>query len=359
MKLLDRWLGDILLTLHAWFHQRHAQRPVQIQRILLIKLVAMGDLILITPLVKTLRNAYPSAKVDLLTTPRVRPIVENTPLYNQIFYLSFGLDFLFSLLQNFRKLRCQQYDIVIDLEFYYRLTTLLSLAIRPAYFMGFDLQKKRSQVMDLSVPYPEDLHVSDAFLEMAKALGISTLVTTLESLTVSSEDMAIAQKVRPSNDYILIHFGTSSRAQSRRWDCQKWTQLIQQLSANWQIVLIGGHEETLLLPNITLPQKNVTTLIGRLSIPQTAALMKTAKLYIGLDTGPTHLACAMGVPVLALYGPNTPVRWGPKYAHVIYKQWTCSPCTRQHEGIVSSCKDNQCMQQITVEEVVKQIHDLL
>lgn len=359
MKLLDRWLGDILLGAHAWFHRRHARRPARVQRILLIKLVAMGDLILITPLVRTLRKAWPSAEIDLLTTPRVRPIVENMPLYHQIVYQSFGLDFVFSLMRNLGVLRRRKYDIVLDLEFYYRITTLLSLLIRPKFLAGFDLQKTRSRVMDLAIPYPEHLHVADAFLQIAKALDIRELDDTLEPLTISAVDTSLARKMVNSEEYILMHIGTSERARSRRWDCQKWSHLIQELSNKWRIILIGGEQEALLLSHILLPDRNVTSLIGQLTLPQTAALMKTAKLYIGLDTGPTHLASAMGTPVVALYGPNTPLRWGPKNAHIIYKQQECSPCTRQHEGIVSSCSDNRCMQDITVEEVLAKIHELL
>ena len=354
LKRLDRWVGDILLGLLGVFKYSKNALPKAVKKILVIKLIAMGDLIVITPLIRTLKQAYPDATIDLLATPRVAPIVDNMTLYRRVFYWSFGLDFVGSFIKNLWSLRQERYDLVFDLEFYYRLTTLLAVALRPRYLMGFDLQPSRTRLFDSAVAYDEQVHVADAFLNMAKALGIKQLDTTLEPLQTPDIDLQLA-------DFIMIHVGTSPRATSRRWNPVYWSDLISRLSETHLIVLVGGQEESDIMKAIILPNHNVRNLIGQLNIPQTAALMKRASLYVGLDTGPTHLAAAMGTPVVAMYGPNTPDRWGPytQNARILYKPNSCSPCTRQYEGVVSSCRDNQCMMAISVDDVMNAIHSLI
>lgn len=361
LKLVDRLLGDLLLSILGVFKSKKRTCPSPIKKILVIKLIAMGDLIVITPLVRTLRQAYPEATIDLLAAPRVRPIVENMRLYHRVHYLSFGFDFLWSVFLNIFKLHREHYDMVIDLEFYYRLTTILATLIRPKYLLGLDLQPTRTHIFDLAVAYDENIHVADAYLNIAKAIDISELDKNLEPLHIKESDKQSALQRFPSKDFFLVHIGTSARAVSRRWTFDQWSSLISRLSETNTVVLIGGDEETDIARSILLPRHNVTNLIGQLTLTQTAALMEGARLYIGLDTGPTHLAAAMGTPVVALYGPNTPVRWGPysSKARVLYKPNSCSPCTRQYEGVVSTCRDNQCMKAIRVDEVLEAVDSLL
>jgi ADP-heptose:LPS heptosyltransferase len=361
MKLIDRYIGDALLRFFALWKKSTKPLPRPIKKILIIKLIAMGDLIVITPLVRTLKQAYPDAQIDLVAATRVKPIVENTTLYNHVYYLSFGFDFLWSFIRNVSLFRKENYDLILDLEFYYRLTTLLARLSRPQYLLGFDLQTTRTKVFDSAIAYDPDVHVSDAYLNLATSLQIKHLDRTLEPLTINKRDQDIADHIVTDPEFIMVHIGTSARAISRRWDSTNWAKLFAVMTETTQVVLIGGSEEADLVKNISLPHRNLLNLINQLNIPQTAALMKRAKLYIGLDTGPTHLAAAMGVPIVAMYGPNTPLRWGPytQNASIIYKPSACSPCTRQYEGVVSSCKDNHCMTGIRVEEVLVEVRKYL
>ena len=222
LKKIDRYLGDLALSIVRFFKPVKRPLPKVVKKILLIKLIAMGDLIIITPLVRTLRQAYPEASIDLLAAPRVRPIVENMSLYRRVHYLSFGLDFILSFINNILVLRREHYDMVIDLEFYYRLTTLMAHVSGPKCIIGFDLQPSRSNVFDVAVPYDADVHVADAYLNIARSLGITDIDTTLEPLRIKDSDSSLVAHQVPFEDFMMVHVGTSARAVSRRWATNNW-----------------------------------------------------------------------------------------------------------------------------------------
>ncbi len=354
MKVIDKIIGSFLLFLCSLFKKKSVQ-PKVVNNILIIKLIAMGDMLVIGPLVKTVRDAYPQAAIHLLTTKRVKSVVENMSLYEQVHYLDFNWKFPFSFFANIRNLIKINFDLVLELEFYYRLTTLLACLIKPKFVLGFDLQKVRSNVFDKLVGFREDLHIVEAYLEFAKALGLKNIAQELVPLQSSQPDrLKVDSNFPAQKEYVLLQVGTSLRAKSRRWEVSKWQELIGLLAKEHKIVLVGSKEEEEILSEISLPKSNIIDAVNLLSITQLAYLMQKSKLFIGLDTGTTHLAAAMGTPIVALYGPNTPDRWGPfsSNASVIYKKTFCSPCTRQHQGVVSNCQENKCMQQITVPEVI-------
>ena len=97
------------------------------------------------------------------------------------------------------------------------------------------------------------------------------------------------------------------------------------------------------------------------TLGQLPFLIKNCRAFLTNDTGPMHIAAAMNVPTVALFGPNTPFRYGPVgNGHVvIYKKLECSPCIIAHEGKVPYCKDNKCMQAISVDEAWHALESVL
>lgn len=369
LKLIDRILGDFFI--YFFPPAKKIPQPTKINRILIIKLVAMGDLIVISPLLQTLQQHYPTAKIDLLTTPRVKSVVEHQNLYNKIYYLKFNLKFIKSFVKNWQLLKKQKYDLVLDLEFYYRITSIFTYLIKPNYCLGWSSFPMRSKIYNQTIKYNQEIHVAETFLDFASILKIVKKIELLKPITYSIYDknhVNILLKNIP-RDFILIHIGTSNRAKSRRWTNKNWTKIFNELVNErndpsitpQNIVLTGGTIEGKLLKKIILPTKNTFNLIGKTNIPQLAYLMTKAKLFIGLDTGPTHIAAAMGITTIGLYGPNSPKRWGPYSinSQVIYHELSCSECTRQFAGQVSKCKNNICLQIITVNEVIEKIHKII
>jgi heptosyltransferase-2 len=179
---------------------------------------------------------------------------------------------------------------------------------------------------------------------------------------IFAEEILIKYKTHYKN--IVIGFGPSGgRSVLKQWPLDNFIELGRWLQETYKvtIVIIGGPGERLLGQEIEsgldLP---VINLVGRTTLRQMGALFQHCHLFVGNDTGPTHIAAAVGVPVIALFGSSCPHRFGPwGDGHlVIWSRIPCSPCLQQgHPDRCGSCSFEQpyCMMDITVEQVKKAV----
>lgn len=360
MKLVDAIFGDLVVIFLRFFKKKVCYKVDSPKKVLFINLVAMGDLIMMAPLASSTKKSY-GCRVDLLTNRRTAPLVEAQGLYDKIYYLDFDFLFLFRVIKLIHDLRKEKYDVIFETEFYYRITAIIGFLAKPLSLIGFNLGM-RSILFDERVIYDANINVSKAYMNLAISQKKFQADYSPLPLRYSEQDKCFVDNlVFHQKNLFIIHFGTSKRAVSRRWEDGKWCELFNKLDEKYTIVLVGGEEEKIILDRLLVQRTDVINLIGKLNLRQLFYLCTKSVAYIGLDTGPTHLAASAGVPLVALYGPNTPVTWGPnsnsKYK-VIYKPVACSPCTRQYQGIVSNCKDNKCMRNITVKEVLDAINQI-
>ncbi|MFA5927986.1 MAG: glycosyltransferase family 9 protein [Candidatus Margulisiibacteriota bacterium] len=372
-KLLDKYLGTFLCYgLAGWqmlTPNKKQHDPRKSKRILIEKLIAIGDVIVALPTIHSIRLSFPDAYIVLLVTPRVKAVVEGNPDVNEIIYYDvFGQDKgLRGFLRAARNIRKKKFDLVLELTHYHRIVSLLTFWSGIKQRAGFAIAGQgRNKLLTIPVRYDIQKHEVEAFLDVAKAVGAETIVPELQPIPFSHYDQIsvdkLAQEIGVGPEMVLLQPGTSGIALSRRWENSKWAAV-----ANWlnqqkkQVVFCGSNEEEPLFQEIRKQLDfEPLSVIGKLSLKQLACFVQKAKLYIGLDTGTTHLAAAMGTRVLALYGPNTPFKWGPygRQHRVIYKGLACSPCTKQYLGQVSKCQDNKCMQIILAEEVIKALQEV-
>lgn len=370
LKFIDAAIGTPLCHLLGFFSGDSTTvsppDPATVKKILTIKTVAIGDLVVALPTFKALREAYPQAKIVLLTTPRVREVVDGCPFLDEIIYFDItGRDRgLGGWLRLLRKLRAANFDLVIDMEHYYRFTTLLAYLSRAPVRVGFDLPRQgRQRLFTVRVPYPIDKHEVEAFLELAGAVGGRVEKPRLVEVAVSSDDRRIVDDWLTEHDIkakdltVGIHAGTSPVALARRWPPERFAALADTLVERWsaRIIFTGAPEDRDLIDVIRgqMRQRALST-AGDFTLKQFAELSRRFDLFISLDTGPMHIAAAMGAKVIGLFGPNTPVKWGP-YGDgnsVIYKGFECSPCTKQYLGQVSDCAKGDCMSAISLQDVV-------
>jgi heptosyltransferase-2 len=370
-KLLDKTLGTLLCYLlapWAWLQSRF-QKPLHSpQKILVEKLVAVGDVLLVLPTLRALRRRFPDATIVMLTTPRVRDVIEGCPDIDDILYYDLygkekGLPGFFSMV---RRIRERHFDLVLELTHYHRIVSLVTFTAGIPHRAGFALPGQgRNRLLTIPVLYDTKQHEVETFLDVARAVGATETNPSLVPIAVSEDDKRVVRELLaahsiPAKSLILIQPGTSAIALSRRWGNDKWASVANGLHSEFSSLMLafcGGPDEVDIFKAIE-PQLQFQPLnfIGRLTLKQLAWLMTEAVLYIGLDTGTTHLAAAMGTTVLALYGPNTPAKWGPygTQHHVIYKALPCSPCTKQYLGQVSTCQNNICMQTINTEDVLSE-----
>lgn len=376
LKRIDKIVGTpicILLGMMDKLLFRKNSFPPNPKKILVIKFIAIGDAVVTLPTLRALKKSFPKSHLAILVTPRVREVVEGCPYLDEIMYYDIlgGDRGIKGLLKIIRQIRERKFDLIIELEQYYRITTLISYFAGVKNRVGFDLPGQgRRGLYTMLVPYLTDKHEVEAFLETAKQMGADTSEKELVEIWISREDREYVRKFLmeagiTEKDFLIgIHPGSSTSATSRRWAPEKFGNLADWLIKEYdaKVVFTGAPSEVKLINEILgFMTTNPAVAAGKTNLKQTAEIAKRCKLFISVDTGPLHIAAAMKTKVIGLFGPNTPLKWGPYGdGHItIYKALACSPCTKQYLGQVSNCEDPICMKNITVEDVQAAVLQML
>lgn len=328
------------------------------RNILVIDLAFIGDVLLATPVMRALKEAYPGSKLTVMTVPvtagitRLIPYVDEVIVYDKHgkqkgFFGMFGMADV---------LKPYKFDLAVCMNFAVRGAVVACLAGIPNR-LGYDAQHAGWFLTMKASSRREGIkHETLNHLEVLKPLGITTKDTSLE-LELSAELREKYNKTReklgiPESDYLAIcplgsyekkNFSQATAAHlARHWH-----------EAGRRVYLIGSFDEGEALEKIAkmagLPYMQV--LAGALSLPELAVFLKRADKLVTVDTGPLHIAQAVGCPVVAVFGPTDPVVWGPRGEDdkILYRNPGCSPCWGK--GV---CKEkNLCMGNVTALEIIK------
>lgn len=373
-KSVDRTLGALAnRALAMSTRMTRFLRPVRevddVKTILLVKLWGMGNLVLLYPVFTRIREAYPDARIVLLTLECNRSLGERHPAIDEVVPLRIdswrGMAFGFPGLV--ASLRRRRPDLVLDFEQFCHLSGILAQLSGGAQRIGFRPQgMARGVAYHVGVEYREDRHMGEIFTDIARAAGVRRFRYRLEAVPVTDEEERAADaRVGTADEDIrrvLIHAGSGDNFPGRRWPADSYVEVAERLldrDARIRILLSGVASEARLVESIRakLPEDRTVDLAGRTTLGELAAILARCRLVLSNDTGPVHLAGAMAVPVFGFYGPNTPVLYGPlgEQAHAFYLGLPCSPCITNANGKTSSCRMPVCMRQITVDDVVARI----
>jgi heptosyltransferase-2 len=379
LRFVDRSFGKLLVrAMVAYDRVRTAlgggRRPARDtaagagpRNILVIKLVGLGDTVLmLTPLAR-LRREFPEARITALVTPLSVGVLSAQPSVDEtVVYDVFGEDRgLAGLARIVRLLRARDFDCVMDFEQHFQMTSVVAYMTGAPVRIGFFYTgSPRKGLFTGPVFLNPDGHMVDAYMSLLCPLGIdSARVEELEPIAVPEEnekavDAWLAEQgIGGARPLVGIHSGSGIRAPVRRWGGEKFAEIIRRLRRDRgaTIVLTGGRDERERVSEIMglAGVDGVHNASGELSILETAGLMRRCDLFISNDTGPLHMAAAMGTPTIGLFGPNSPTRYAPVGRHniSIFKNVHCSPCIQIHRGRIDDCSDGICVKQITTDEV--------
>jgi lipopolysaccharide heptosyltransferase II len=377
MRLLDRHLGSLLCGCFSLVNrlQRRGQgqpeEPLRLQKILVMKYFGMGSLILASPMVRALRQRYPHARVDLLTIEQNRVVSEILPIFDQIYTVDTRslLSVPRSVFRALRRVRREKYDVVIDAEFFSRLSSLVSYFVRARYSAGFHLAEIwRGNFLTHPVHFNYYRHAIVTFMALAKSLGVESADYRLEPLVVSNEiEKTVRGKLQkmgvlPRQRLVCVNVNTGPLSPERRWPEGNFAKLIKLVLSEFPevvILLIGAPSDLPLVTKMDAlvgseDQGRVLNVAGKFSLPELCALLQMSKLLITNDSGPLHLAEALATPTVSFFGPETPQLYGPTGDNqvVFYKGIYCSPCLNVHNQKKAPCKGNNvCMKLISPDEV--------
>ncbi len=346
------WTGGILLHLLRRNSAGRIPAPGDVRRILVIRPGGMGDMILLQPLLKSLRKHYPASDIDVVCEKRNRdiPVLAGDGV-RLLLYDAHPL-------LTFARLLREPYGITIDTEQFHFFSAVMALLSRAPMRIGFKINPGRNQIYTHLVNYDLEGYEAGEFMRLLRPLGIQDEAVVPGCLTAPMEplpaDMAGVARM------ILIHAGTTNRY--KRWDAGKWAEVARrisdlksQISDGVTIGIIGGREDAAVARDIAAQSAlgaRVMVMAGRLTLRQTAALIGRAELFIGGDSGLAHLAVALGTPTVVLFGPSDHKKWGVETFRnvVVRKALACSPCFIF--GYHKFCHSIACMSEITVDDVM-------
>lgn len=341
----------------------------QINKILVTRFQSMGDMIVFIPALRTLRGGFPQAHISVLAVEKTGiEVLEQCPYIDEIIAKDSGQSFL-KWLKFLKRLRGRKFDLFISSAGEDNLARV-GFYIGAKYIVGF---KKRIRCLEeheetckflqtVSLEYNENKHEVEQNVAIPHAIGIEANDAKLEFWTTDAEDEYVKDllwnKLKISRRKILIGIHPGSKRLSRCWLPERFAKLADLLTKkfNAYILIIGSCEEMKLAQEIANQMEyEVVILNGKTTIVQLASLMRYLSLFICTDSGPLHLAAAMGTPIVALFGPGEVQKWYPysKNSVVVRKEVDCSPCGKYR------CEDHRCMKLIEVDDVLQAADRLL
>lgn len=322
------------------------------RRILIINLAFIGDVLLSTPVARALRRTFPAAGVDMLVIPLTAPIARGNPYVdNVIEYDKRGRHKKpGELVKLIRSIRACRYDLAVCTNFAPRGAMLAWLCGIPRR-VGYDAQHAGWFLTHKASPRrPVVRHEAENYLDVLKPLGITTDDTSLD-LRIKSADMdSLRTKMAISGDKPISVVCPVGSYPQKSWTTEGFARLLRALAPFSRPFLIGAGAEAAQLEAINAAAgRPARVLAGTLTLGELAALLSLARVVVSVDTGPMHIAGAVGAPIVALFGPTDPRGWGPRGPRdiIFNASVACAPCWGR-----TSCGHHECMNSLDADEVI-------
>ncbi len=334
--------------------------------ILLIKLSSLGDVIHALPTLEALRDLYPGGRFTWLVEEPYAPLLIGHPALNQVLLVprlrlrqKWRLTEITAFLALVRDLQARPFDLVIDLQGLLKSALWVALANSPRK-LGFDGSREMSYlVLTERLPkYDPNLHAAARYLQVAAYLGAQDISPRFRLPPQLSGDISSVLAPAAGRPVVILHPG--ARWPSKLWPPAHWAALACWLKDKGALVVITGSPADRGLTAAIMAQVRgeVLNLTGQTTLGTLTALLKVATLAVTTDTGPLHLAAALGTRVVALFGPTAPWRTGPYGAghKVLRLALSCSPCFQRRCPLY---KEPHCLTQLAPEVVLSASEKIL
>jgi len=389
--------SSIILTsfwVNRLFYRKSLPPPTDIKKILVVKLDHIGDVVLATPVLTNLRLHYPHAHIAMLAGSWSKQVVQYNPHLDEIlcydspfFRRSSGNMTLKNTMQILRWLKNERYDLIVELRGDF-LTVILAMLRGGKYRLDRSTQRVLRKLRNLSCPlitkkgkekledetavsrrraknngrlrltalqFAYSEHEVEINLDVLRAGDIpinsrNTFFNVLSADQTWAKSFLAEFGIDLSKPTVAIHPG--SPVPLKRWPEKRFAELADILiEKKRQVLFLGVLDENQLLEEIQAQMRHKSVNIaGRTNLRQLGAVLQQCDLFIGNDSGPMHLAAAVGTRVIGLFGPGSPERFGPfgDNCTTIRKKPDCPPCMKEE------CRfgEQGCIIEIAVQDVL-------
>lgn len=340
----------------------------EFKRILIVRTDRIGDVLLSTPVIKVLRDNYQHAYIAMIVSPYAKDIVDGNPYLDEVIiydkdgkHKSWGRSYKFA-----HNLKKKRFDLAIILHPTNRAHLVAYFAGIPRR-VGYD--RKLGFLLTDRIKHTKQLgerHELEYNLDLVRYLGIEPrdkvlFMPTKEESEKYVDELFERESINKSDRLLAIHPGAS--CPSKVWPNERFAQVADKLSEKYgfKVLVVAGPKDIALAQDVI---KNMCArginLAGMTSVSQLASILKRCKLFISNDSGPVHIASAVGTPVISIFGRNqkglSPQRWGPLGLKdkILHKQVGCVEC------LAHNCeKEFICLKAITADDVLQAANSIL
>lgn len=335
-------------------------RNIPPRRILVRAVNWIGDAVMTTPALGRIRVAFPDAEIVLVANPLVAQLFEHHPCCDRV--LVFDKNSIHQGAAGFFRfcgvLRQERFDLAILLQNAFEAALMVTFALIPRR-AGYKTDG-RGLLLNYGVPAVDSkhgLHHVDYYLGLLESLG---LVAGDDSpcLYVTEDEKHDAEQLLPGVGWLAVNPG-AAYGSAKRWLPERFAAVADELAQTHglRVVLTGGPAEEQIGGDIEAQMRTKPlNLIGQTSIRQMMAVLERCRLMITNDSGPMHVGAALGVPVVAVFGPTDHTTTSPRTDRCRIVRWDvdCSPCMLRQCPI-----DHRCMIGVTADAVAVAAHELM
>jgi len=331
------------------------------RKILIIKPSSLGDVVHSLPFLNVIRTCFPTAEIHWVIAKGLEGLLEGHPMVNKLWIINKDAwkkiknvkGTINELKGLFKELKKEKFDLVVDLQGLLRSGILTSATGAPVR-IGFAEAREGSKFFYThKVKGRRDIHAVDRYLKIADFLGCD--ITDIRFPFPLHFKSSIITNYSLPEDYAVIVPG--ARWKTKVWPSKKFGKLSSKLPI--MTVIVGSKTDINIANEIAaLSKGKATSLADKTDLKELIEVIRNARFMVSNDSGPMHIAAALGIPVFAIFGPTDPLRTGP-YGEghtVIREDIPCAPCFKR------TCNDVRCMNNLSAEkvyEIIKQrLHSL-
>ncbi|MBS3166929.1 glycosyltransferase family 9 protein [Candidatus Woesearchaeota archaeon] len=334
--------------------------PQEVNKIIIVEFKYIGDIVVLTPAIKALKEKFNSAKIDIIIPEGMKGLLENNPNINKIIELN-PLNYNSDELS--QRLLKEKYDLgILFHSGSYKLSKVLKDAgvkFRIGCTRQGVTEGKGFFLNNKTKPTFKWKHKVEDNLDVIKNLGINAIQKKTELFV----DLILKNKINSSlakgpNKVVLIH--PIPQHKSHEWVPERFSELIKELvRLNYKVAISGSKKDNTKVNNILnrldkITKKQVINFSGKLNLKGLIALASCADYVISVDTGTMHIAAALDKPVISLFGAGNPKIWHPyteKQISIFKDKEVCTSCMK-HKCFRKGKRNMECMKAITIQDIL-------